>query len=95
MVSARGGHDAAEARERHRAGSVILLANGMARFIPAMERTAGHAHSARDVAGYRQKVGDGWDYFITTTAWKEEVCRGLDARRLAATDGAARLHGRA
>jgi hypothetical protein len=27
---------------------------------------------------------DGWDIFITTTARKEEVCRGLDARRVAA-----------
>lgn len=57
----------------------------MARLIPAWENDQDNRIQLRDVAGYRQKVGDGWDFFITTTAWKEEVCRGTDARRLAAT----------
>jgi len=39
----------------------------------------------RDIAGYRCKVGDGWDFYVTAPAWKEEVCRGLDSKRLAAT----------
>ncbi len=56
----------------------------MARFIPAWEEDQDKRIQPRDVAGYRQKVGDGWDFFVTTTAWKEEVCRGLDARRVAA-----------
>jgi putative DNA primase/helicase len=25
------------------------------------------------------------DYYVTTSAWKEEVCRGFDSKRLAAT----------
>ena len=28
-------------------------------------------------------MGDGWDYYVTTTAWKE-ICAGLDPRRTAA-----------
>jgi putative DNA primase/helicase len=84
-LAARGGHDAAEVRDGLEQVRSFLLANGMARFIPAWETDQDTRIHPRDVAGYRQKVGDGWDFFVTTTAWKEEVCRGLDARRLAAT----------
>ena len=35
------------------------------------------------MAGYREQMGDGWDYYVTTTAWKE-ICAGLDPRRTAA-----------
>jgi putative DNA primase/helicase len=93
-LSARGGHDAAEVRDGLEQVRSFLLANGMARFIPAWEEEkldenlpnrAETKFAPRDIAGFRQKVGDGWDFYVTTTAWKEEVCRGLDARRLAAT----------
>ncbi|WP_456620626.1 MULTISPECIES: DUF927 domain-containing protein [unclassified Bradyrhizobium] len=84
-LAARGGHDAAEVHDGLEQVRSFLLANGMARFIPAWEEERDTRIHPRDVAGYRQKVGDGWDYFVTTTAWKEEICRGLDARRLAAT----------
>jgi putative DNA primase/helicase len=41
--------------------------------------------TVRDVAGYRKKnkQGDGWDYFITSTGWKE-IYAGFDQRRAAA-----------
>jgi uncharacterized protein (DUF927 family) len=83
-LAVRGGIEPAEAREGIDQVRSFLLANGMARFIPAWEDDQDKRIQPRDVAGYRQKVGDGWDFFITTTAWKEEVCRGLDARRVAA-----------
>ena len=84
-LAARGGHDAAEAIGGIEQIRSFLLANGMARFIPAWEQDQDKRIHPRDVAGYRQKVGDGWDYYVTTPAWKEELCRGLDPRRLAAT----------
>lgn len=84
-LAARGGHDAAEVQDGLEQVRSFLLANGMARFIPAWEADQDTRIHPRDVAGYRQKVGDGWDFFVTTTAWKEEICRGVDARRLAAT----------
>lgn len=83
-LAVRGGIEPAEAREGIDQVRSFLLANGMARFIPAWEEDQDKRIQPRDVAGYRQKVGDGWDFFITTTAWKEEVCRGLDARQVAA-----------
>lgn len=86
---ARGGHDAAESSDGIEQVRSFILAHGMARFVPAWEHDLDNRNESRvpprDVAGYRQKVGDGWDFFITTSAWKEEVCRGFDARRLAAT----------
>jgi uncharacterized protein (DUF927 family) len=83
-LALRGGIEPAEAREGIDQVRSFLLANEMARFIPAWEDDQDKRIQPRDVAGFRKKVGDGWDFFITTTAWKEEVCRGLDARRVAA-----------
>jgi putative DNA primase/helicase len=84
-LRARGGHGAAETRDGIEQVRSFLLANGMARFIPAWEEDQDKRLQPRDVAGFRQKVSDGWDFYVNTTAWKEEVCRGTDAKRLAAT----------
>ncbi|MBA2397892.1 MAG: DUF927 domain-containing protein [Bradyrhizobium sp.] len=81
-LEARGGHDAAETRDGIEQVRSFLHANGMARFIPAWEENSSKV-PIRDVAGYRQQVGDGWDFYITPTAWKE-VCAGFDPRRTAA-----------
>jgi len=95
-LAVRGGIEPAEAREGIEQVRAFLLANGMARFIPAWEderesersdfdRSRPSRIAQRDVAGYREKVGDGWDFYVTGSAWKDEICRGLDHRRLAAT----------
>jgi hypothetical protein len=55
----------------------------MSRFIPAWEEEQSRT-PIRDVAGFRQQVGDGWDFYVTPTAWKE-ICVSLDPRRAAAT----------
>jgi len=81
-LSVRGGHDAAETRDCVEQVRSFLSANGMARFIPAWEETQSRV-PVRDVAGFRDQVGDGWDFYVTTTAWKE-VCSGFDPRRTAA-----------
>ncbi|MDH6259075.1 DUF927 domain-containing protein [Bradyrhizobium sp. BR13661] len=91
---ARGGSAPAEEREGIETVRAFLLANGMARFIPAWDdakfaeaRMASNLPppariAARDVAGYRQMSGDAWDYYVTPSAWKE-ICAGLDPRRTA------------
>jgi putative DNA primase/helicase len=88
-LAARGGHDAAESRDGIEQVCSFLSANGMARFIPAWEHDEGSRDESRipprDVAGYRRRVGDGWDFYITPSAWKDDVCRGFDSKRLAAT----------
>ena len=76
------GHEAAETRDGIEQVRAFLQANGMARFIPAWEETQSRV-PIRDVAGYREQMGDGWDFYVTTTAWKE-VCSGFDPRRTAA-----------
>jgi uncharacterized protein (DUF927 family) len=80
----RGGIDAAEARDGIEQVRSFLLANGMARFIPAWEEDQNTRILPRDVAGFREKVSDGWDFFVTSSAWKDEVCHGLDSKRVAA-----------
>lgn len=85
-LGARGGIEPAEAREGIEQVRAFLLANGMSRFVPAWEEGETRNPTLyRDVAGYRRRVGDGWDFFITASAWKDEICRGTDHRRLAAT----------
>jgi uncharacterized protein (DUF927 family) len=82
-LAARGGHEAAETAAGIEQVRSFLQANGMARFIPAWEDNPPKGMNIRDVAGYRDQTGDGWDYYITTSAWKE-ICAGLDPRRTAA-----------
>jgi hypothetical protein len=82
-LAARGGHEAAETAASMEQVRSFLLANGVSRFIPAWEENPPKGMNARDVAGYREQMGDGWDYYVTTTAWKE-ICAGLDPRRTAA-----------
>jgi putative DNA primase/helicase len=84
-LQARGGSESAETRDGIEQVRSFILAHGMSRFIPAWDSSRDDRVAPRDVVGYREKIeGGGWDYFVTTTAWKEEVCRGTDARRLAA-----------
>ena len=78
----RGGHQPAEERAGIEQVSAFLLANGQARFIPAWEGDAQNRIPIRDVAGYREKDGDGWAFYVTSPAWKE-ICAGLDPRRVA------------
>lgn len=82
-LSARGGHEAAETAAGMEQVRTFLLKDGMSRFIPAWEDNPPKGMNARDVAGFREQMGDGWDYYVTTTAWKE-ICAGLDPRRVAA-----------
>ncbi|WP_271575111.1 hypothetical protein [Bradyrhizobium sp. CCBAU 11361] len=82
-LAARGGHEAAETAAGMEQVRSFLLRDGMSRFIPAWEDNPPKGMNARDVAGFREQMGDGWDYYVTTTAWKE-ICAGLDPRRVAA-----------
>jgi uncharacterized protein (DUF927 family) len=79
----RGDHGAAENRAAIDQVRSFLLAHGTARFVPAWEKEDQSRVPIRDVAGYRRKVDDGWDYYATTSAWKEEICAGIDPRRTA------------
>lgn len=81
-IAARGGHGPAETRAAVDQVRAFLLANGMARFYPAWEEGDARPAPFRDLAGFRQKTAEGWDYFITSDAWKE-ICAGLDPRRTA------------
>jgi uncharacterized protein (DUF927 family) len=80
-LEARGGHGAAETRDGIEQVRSFIQANGVARFLPAWQQDEPD-HFSRDIAGFRKDIGDGWDYYVTTTAWRE-VCQGFDPKRLA------------
>jgi uncharacterized protein (DUF927 family) len=61
----------------------FLLAHGMARFYAAWDEGLDSRATPRELAGFRKREGEGWDFYVTTSAWKEEVCRGFDSRLLA------------
>ena len=81
-IKLRGGITSGEERDGIEQVRAFLLANGMARFVPSWEEDSDRRNPVRDVAGYRRHVGDGWDFYVTPSAWKE-ICAGLDPRRTA------------
>jgi len=81
-ILARGGVEPAEVRTGLAQVRSFLLAHGMSRFVPAWEEEP--KIPPRDVTGYRRKAEEGWDYFVTPSAWAEEVCRGLNPQAVAA-----------
>jgi putative DNA primase/helicase len=89
-LTMRGGIEPAEVQEGIEQVRAFIQFHGMARFIPAWEEHEKNEKNVtwRDVAGYRRKTEQGWDFYVTTSAWKDQVCRGLDHRRLAASLGA-------
>jgi putative DNA primase/helicase len=61
----------------------FLLAHGMSRFLAAWDEGVDLRLAPRDMAGFRKREIEGWDYYVTPSAWKEEICRGFDSRALA------------
>jgi uncharacterized protein (DUF927 family) len=82
-LEARGGIEPAEIRNGIAQLRAFVLAHGMSRFVPAWEESGEPRIPPRDLAGFRKQEADGWDYYITTSAWRDEVCRGFDTRALA------------
>jgi uncharacterized protein (DUF927 family) len=81
-LEARGGIEPSEITDGIDQVRAFVAAHGMSRFVPAWERTADQI--VRDVAGYRKREGEGWDYYVTPSAWKDEVCKGFNAPTIAA-----------
>ena len=81
-LTARGGVEPSEVRDGIAQVQSFISAHGEARFVPWDEDERGIP--VRDIAGYRRRTDEGWDYYVTTTAWREQICRGFDSRALAA-----------
>jgi uncharacterized protein (DUF927 family) len=56
----------------------------MSRFVPAWEPTLKEAVPTCEVAGFRKQEGEGWDYYVTTAAWREELSAGYNPQSIAA-----------
>jgi putative DNA primase/helicase len=78
----RGGTEPAEITDGIEQVQSFIAAHGMSRFVPAWEEEA-KSHIVRDIAGYRRREGDAWDYYVTPSAWKNEVCKGFNAPTIA------------
>jgi uncharacterized protein (DUF927 family) len=91
----RGGPGSAEDREALAQVRLFLEQHGMARFEPAWANEEEAAEATRQSreprevrvanrAGYRRLNKDGtWTYHVTPEVWRAEVCRGMDAGRVA------------
>jgi uncharacterized protein (DUF927 family) len=84
-LEARGGTGAAENIRAVEAVRGFIALHGASRF----ELVSGDAPDDPGVvnrAGFRKHSGrssGGWDFFILPDVWRAEVCRGLDATRVA------------
>lgn len=79
----RGGVEPAEVRNGIAQVRAFLLAHGLSRFVPAWEPSGDTHAPVRDIAGFRKRAGEGWDYFVTSSAWRNEICCGFDGKALA------------
>ncbi len=93
-LAARGGIKASEIRDAIERVRAFVSANGLSRFLAAWEDD-GHKNGSvnadsrqpppiRDLAGFRKRSGDGWDCYVTPSAWRGEACQGFDAKATAA-----------
>jgi uncharacterized protein (DUF927 family) len=82
-LGARGGVGPAEIRDGIERVRSFLLSNGQARFLPAWDRKPEEQFVIRDLAGFRRRTDDGWDYYVTPAAWREELCRGFNPSSIA------------
>jgi uncharacterized protein (DUF927 family) len=82
-LAARGNIEPAEIKAAIEQLRAFLFAHGASRFHPAWD--AGHNSTVpiKDLAGFRKREGERWDYYITTSAWREEVFQGSDPRAIA------------
>jgi putative DNA primase/helicase len=82
-LEVRGGIEPAEIKDGIEQVRAFIAAHGMSRFVPAWEGREVQ-QVVRDIAGYRKREGEAWDYYVTPSAWKDEVCKGFAASTIAA-----------
>jgi uncharacterized protein (DUF927 family) len=81
-VKSRGGIEPAEIRGGIEQVRSFISAHGSSRFLQPWEQGSGN-QVIRDVAGFRKREGDGWDYYVTSSAWRDEVCKGFNSTTIA------------
>jgi putative DNA primase/helicase len=87
-LAARGGVEPAEIRNGICAIRDFVSAHGTSRFSAAWEPVPTNSHGDAisekiiNLAGYREKAGDSWDFYFTSGGWRE-ACAGLDPRTIA------------
>jgi putative DNA primase/helicase len=87
-IAARGGVEPAEVRNAVRAIQDFVSAHGNSRFLAAWEpkstNSIGEAIAEKiiNLAGYKERNGEGWDFYFTPGAWREALA-GLDPKTVA------------
>ncbi|MBB5695520.1 DUF927 domain-containing protein [Muricoccus pecuniae] len=88
-LAGRGGHGAGEAQTSLSAVRAFIGAHGSSRFstlLLSTEQGSETEDSSRPVinrAGWRRQTVQGWEYLVLPEAWRDEVCKGLDAQQVA------------
>jgi putative DNA primase/helicase len=81
-IDVRGGIEPSDIKDGIEQVRAFIAAHGLSRFLPVWE-PQGSEQIIRDVAGYRKREGDGWEYYVTASAWKDEICKGFNAPTIA------------
>lgn len=82
----RGGVGAAEIQNGVAAVKAFIETNGSSRFAVAGGDVDSAATDNEKIimrVGYRKKIGERWEYFVFTQAWKKTVCAGFNADAVA------------
>jgi uncharacterized protein (DUF927 family) len=83
-LAARGGTGAAENMQAVDAVRRFIAAHGSSRFEDTSSKLDGHDLRISNRAGFKRRndAGD-WEYLILTDPWRDEVCAGLNPKRVA------------
>jgi uncharacterized protein (DUF927 family) len=90
-LAARGGVGPAENMRAVEAVRAFVAAHGASRFErinddppQVQSETVPYDQRVANRAGFRRRVDDAaWEYLVLPSVWKDEVCRGLDAKHAA------------
>jgi uncharacterized protein (DUF927 family) len=78
-IENRGGTGARDVYHGIEAVRAFVQAHGGSRFQDISDQNP----TIRDRAGYKEKAGEGWRYFIFRHVFKDEICRGYDYQAVA------------
>lgn len=77
-LEARGSSGSHETEEAIKQVQNFIEANYSSRFATMGEQTNDTAEKIINQAGFKRRINDSWEFFVFTTVFQKEICKGFD-----------------